>query len=176
MAIDFQTDGMKDFQRTLKKYELASSKTRREVLDHRGQNFAHALFREANKVGRAAMKKIKALPLRRIKSHNDPNRSVRKEKARRIFAAGFVASGWIPAIKFFRQRGSLRTINTVDSPQGRVVTNYRKGEVTLINSTPGAAVADEKHGISDKAYRHQEQDMARYLERQAAKDLERSWR
>jgi hypothetical protein len=175
MAIEFDSKGVRGFQEALRKYELASSRTRREVLMHRGQRFAYALYMAARRVGVAARRKIRAIPAGNIRPRN-PDSSRKKEKARRIFSVGFVASGFIPAIKFFRSRGSLSVLNKVDSPSGRVDANFSANYLDIVNSTRGAAEADSLHDISGTAYRGQEADMQKYLERKSAQDLERSWR
>jgi len=168
-----ETTGLQDFQKALKAYELASSKTREEVLRHRARNFAFALFREYQKAGAQAKRSIKALPAKVMKVRTG-NRSRAQEKARRIFAAGFVATGWIPALQKIAGKGTLRALANVKSPQGRVV--FGKDYIEIINSTPGAAEADAKHGLTDRAFRNQAEDMEKYLRRKAEKDLERSFR
>ena len=176
MSIEFKTSGLGEFKSALREYELASSKTRVEVLEHRARNFAFALYREALKVGRATVGRIKAIPASNMKVRHNADRTQKQEKARRIFAAGFVASGWIPSIKSFLSSGSVRTLAKVDYPRGSVVINHGAGFIDLINSTPGASEAEDRHGITDKAARNQAEDMRRYLQRKADKDLERAWR
>lgn len=175
MTIDLKTTGLRDFTDALNDYERVSSKTREEVLEHRARNMAYALFREAQKVGRATARKIKQTSARNMKVRSG-ERTQAQEKARRIFAAGFVASGWIPAIKRFASRGSLRPMADVKNPQGGVSINLRAGYIELVNSTPGADEAEAKHDISGRALRGQAEDMRRYMQRKADKDLERSWR
>lgn len=175
MAIDVKTTGLEEFEKALNEYEAVSSKTRAEVLDHRARNLAFALYRESLKVGRDSMRAIRQVSARKMRVRTG-SRTQRQEKARRIFAAGFVASGWIPSIKRFRSSGSVRALAAVDSPQGSVVVNYSAGYIELINSTPGAVEADAKHGISDKAFRGQAEDMRRYLQKKADEDIGRIWR
>ena len=176
MAVKFETSGLDEFQQALRKYELLSSKTREEVLEHRGRNFAFALHREAAKVGRATKKRIRKIPASRMRVRNGDKRSQRQEKARRIFAAGFVAAGWIPAIRAFRQRGGVNTVADVDNPKGRAVKQFRKNTVILVNAQPGAMKADKLHDISDKAFRNQTRDMQRFFQKRMNKDLGRAWR
>jgi len=176
MAIKLKTTGMEEFQTAILEYEAASKKTRAEVMDHRARNIAFALHREAQKVGRAAKAKIKQVPATAIFPRVQGTRTQRQEKGRRMFAAGFVASGWIPAMKRFRESGSMRVLANVPSPQGAVVVNYRAGFIDLINSTPGAAEAEAKHAISDKALRGQAEDMRAYLDRKDRENLGRFWR
>jgi len=175
MSIDVKTTGLREFEDALNEYEAVSSKTREEVLDHRAKNLAFALYRESIKVGRDAMRAIRQVSATRMRVKTG-ERTQRQEKARRIFAAGFVASGWIPSIKRFRSSGSVRALAAVESPQGSVVVNHRAGYIELINSTPGAAEADARHAISDKALRGQAEDMRKYLQRKADQDIERAWR
>ena len=175
MAIDIKTSGLDEFRDALLDYEAASSKTREEVLEHRARSLAFALYREAIKVGREAVKKIKATEPSRMRIRQG-NRTRNQEKARRIFAAGFVASGWLPSIKRFRSSGSVSALAVVKSPQGSVNVNRRENYIELINSTPGATDAEAKHGISDKALRGQAEDMRKYLQRKADEDIGRAWR
>jgi hypothetical protein len=175
MAIEVKTTGLEDFEKALREYELISSKTREEVLRHRAGRLAFALHRAALEVGRAAMQKIRQISPRRMRVRTG-DRTQRQEKARRIFAAGFVASGWLPAIRAFRSSGSVRALAKVGTPQGGVVLNIRAGHIDLVNSTPGAAEADAKHGISDRALRNQAEDMRKYLQARADRDLDRAWR
>ena len=172
MGVKFETSGLEDFNKALKAYELASSKTRAEVLAHRAQRFAFALYSEAQRVGRATIGRIKAVSAREMRVKNG-QRTQRQEKARRIFSAGFVASGWLPSIKRFRQSGSVNALAKVKTPAGSVVVgeNY----IDLINSTPGAVEAEVKHGISDKAARNQAADMQKYLDRKDRENLTRIW-
>lgn len=175
MTIEMKTEGLEGFNRALSRYVEASSKTRQEVLEHRSMTFAFALFRSYQQRGRVTRRQIKKMPARRMKVYGVATRSKRQEKARRLFAAGFVATGWIPAIKALRQRGGLNVMAKVGSPQGSIVRAYKRGYVELINSTPGAPQADAMHNLTDRAYRNQERDMQRYLERKAERDLRRSW-
>jgi hypothetical protein len=173
MAIDFQTSGLAEFETALQRYESMSSKTRDEVLEHRGRNFAYALHREAARVGRATKRRIKKFPASKMRVRGGEKRSKRQEKARRMFAAGYVAAGWIPSIKAFRSFGGINTVANVENPHGYV----RRGKiyVELVNAQRGAVEADKKWDISGKAYRNQERDMQRYFQRQADKDLNRAW-
>lgn len=160
----------------MQKYEAMSSKTREEVLEHRGRNFAYALHSQAARVGRATKRRIMKVRASNMRVRGGDKRSKRQEKARRIFAAGFVAAGWIPSIKAFRSSGGINTVAKVDAPAGYVNKQYRRGFVELVNAQPGASAADQKWDISGKAYRGQERDMQRYFQRKANKDLERAWR
>jgi hypothetical protein len=173
--MDVKTTGLSDFNKMLRRYAIASSKTREEVLDHRGRNLAFALFREFQKVGRVAQKKIKTIPARRMKVRSG-NRTQKQEKARRIFAAGYVAAGWIPALQKLAGRGSVKVLNPVKNPQGRVIVNHARGYIEIVNAQNGAVEADEKHAIVDKALKHQERDMAKYLERKQAETNGRVWK
>lgn len=175
MAIELKTEGLEGFQRALNEYVRVSSKTREEVLEHRARNFAFALFREYQKQGRKTKRKILKIPASRMKIPGVPDRSQKQEKARRIFAAGYVATGWIPAIKGLRQKGGLTVMAKVASPQGSIRRAIARGYIDLINSTPGAAEAYKLHDLSGKAYRNQERDMQKYLQRKADRDLKRSW-
>lgn len=175
MAIDVKTTGLQEFEDALNEYEAVSSKTRAEVLEHRAKNLAFALYREAIKVGRQTMRTVRQTTARKMKVRTG-ERTQRQEKARRIFASGFVASGWLPSLKRFRSSGSVTALADVRSPQGKVVVNTRAGFIELINSTPGATDAEDKHGISDKALRGQAEDMRRYLQAKADRDIERAWR
>ena len=175
MSISVQTTGLEDFQKALRKYETVSSKTREQVLEHRARNFAFALHREANRVGRNTKRKIQRKPASRMKVRSG-RRTKAQEKARRIFAAGYVATGFLPALRRLRGRGSVRTLADVSNPDGSVVVNRRGLTIDIINAQPGIYEADQKHGISDRAHRNQERDMQRYFQRQANRDLERSWR
>jgi len=176
MAINLKTTGLDEFQKAIFEYEAASKKTRAEVLEHRARNLAFALHREAQKVGRAAKAKIKQVESSRMRVFPVRARTRAQEKARRIFAAGYVASGWIPSLKKFRESGSVNVLANVSSPQGSVVINHRAGFIDLINSTPGAAEAEAKHAISDKALRGQAEDMRKYLDRKDRENLGRFWR
>lgn len=175
MTIEIKTEGLEGFNRAIREYEKVSSKTREEVLEHRARNFAFALFREFQKRGRLTKKKIQRIPASKMKVRGASGRSQRQEKARRIFASGFVATGWIPAIKALRQKGSLTVMAQVASPQGSIYRAYKRGFVELINSTPGAAEADAKHNLTGKAFRNQEKDMRKYLERKANRDIDKTW-
>lgn len=170
-----KVEGLADFEKALTRYEQISSKTREEVLEHRARNLAYALHREAVKVGRSARRKIKALPLNRIKVHSGKPRSNRKEQARRMFAAGFVATGWIPSIKAFRHAGGVNTLADVSDPNGYVRNRAKQGFIELVNAQPGSAQAHDKHSIIEKALRRQTADMERYFARKAARDVERAW-
>jgi hypothetical protein len=176
MAIDFKTDGMREFQEALQLYERLSSKTREQVLEHRGRNFAFALHSQAARVGRATKRRIQKVRASRMRVRGGDKRSKRQEKARRMFAAGFVAAGWLPAIKAFKTGGGVNTVADVDNPKGYVNKQYRRGFVEMVNAQPGAAAADEKWNISGKAVRGQERDMQRYFQRKADRDLGRAWR
>ena len=179
--IEFKTEGIKGFQQALKRYELESSKTRKEVLIHRTNRFAYALHRIGSGVARSTQKRIRATSARKMLPRGRGDRTRRQEKARRIFAAGYVASGFIPALKWSAQRAgrtraSVRSVNKFSNPQGSVRAAIRRGYIDLINSTPGAPEADTKHRISAKAYRNQERDMQRYFQRQQNRALRRAWR
>lgn len=179
--IDVKTEGIEGFQKAIRKYELESSKTREEVLIHRTNRFSYALHRIASGVARSTQKRIRATSARKIVPHSKGTRTRRQEKARRIFAAGYIASGFIPALRWSAQRAgrtraSVRAVNKFPRPQGGVNAAIRRGYIDLINSTPGAVEADAKHNISAKAYRNQERDMQRYFQRQQDKALRRSWR
>ena len=178
MAIDVHTTGLEGFQSALREYELASSKTREEVLEHRARNFAFALHREGQRVGRNAKRKIERMSASKMKVFGSSKRSKRQEKARRIYASGYVAAGFLPALRRLHgRRGTrIRSLADVKSPEGSVRVDLRNLTVDIINAQRGAYEADQKHGISDKAYRNQERDMARYLQRKADRDLERAWR
>lgn len=176
MAIEFHSEGMKEFRDALRKYELASSRTREEVLEKRGRNLAFALHREAAKVGRRTKKRIRKIPASQMRVRGNDKRSQRQEKARRIFAAGFVAAGWIPAIKAFKQTGGVNTVADVKSPKGGVRRNMRKLTIEMFNAQPGAVEADNLHRISDKAFKNQAKDMRKFLQKKMDKDLERAWR
>lgn len=173
--MDVKTTGMKEFNATLKRYALASSKTREQVLDHRARNLAFALYREFKKVGMASVKRIKATSAKRMKVRVG-DRTQKQEKARRIFAAGYVAAGWIPALQKLAGRGSVAVINPVKNPQGRVIVNYPKGYIEIINAQTGAAEADDKHSIVDKALKNQERDMQKYLDRKQSETNGRVWK
>jgi hypothetical protein len=175
MSIDLKTTGLDEFTDALLDYEAASSKTRAEVLEHRARNLSFALYREAIKVGREAMRTIKTISARKMKIRQG-TRTQKQEKARRIFSAGFVASGWLPSIKRFRSSGSVNALAVVKSPQGGVNVNRRENYIELVNSTPGAVEAEAKHGISDKALRGQAEDMRKYLQAKADGDIARAWR
>lgn len=172
MSVEFQSTGLENFQKALNDYELASRKTRAEVLAHRAQRFAFALYREAQTVGRATIGRIKGIRPSEMKVRSG-NRTQAQEKARRIFAAGFVASGWLPSIKRFKQSGNVNALAKVKVPQGGVVIapNY----IDLINSTPGAVEADAKYAMSDKAAQGQADDMQRYLDRKDRENLSKTW-
>lgn len=164
---------MKD---ALRKYELASSKTREEVLLHRGNRFAWSLFGVFNAQGRRTQRKIKSTSAKVMRVRNGADRTRRQEKARRIFAAGFVATGWLPAMRKLTRRGTAKPLASVKNPRGTAKINLRKMEIELINSTPGAWEADQRYGLSDRAARKQAADMQKYLQKKADKDLQRSWK
>jgi hypothetical protein len=172
MSVEFHSTGLANFQKALNAYELASSKTRAEVLAHRAQRFAFALYREAQIVGRATIGRIKGLRPSEMKVRSG-KRTQPQEKARRIFAAGFVASGWLPSIKRFKQMGSVNALAKVKAPQGSVIIG--KDYIDLINSTPGAVDAEAKYAISDKAAQGQADDMQRYLDRKDRENLSKTW-
>jgi len=176
MAIDVQTTGLDGFQKALRKYETVSSKTREQVLEHRARNVAFALHREAQRVGRAAKKRIKNRPASRMKIFAKGKRSKAQEKARRIFASGYVAAGYLPALRRLKGRGSVRTLADVGTPEGSVVITMSRLTVDIINAQRGAYEADQKHRIADKALRNQERDMQRYFQRKLDRDTERAWR
>ena len=171
-----ETEGLKDMQDALRKYDLASSKTREEVLMHRGNRFAWSLFGVFNAQGRRTKRKIMATRAGKMVVRNGGKRTRGQEKARRIFAAGYTATGWLPAMRRLTKRGTARPLADVKNPKGSVKINMKKLVIELINSTPGAWEADKKHRLSDKAARKQAADMQKYLQRKADQDLKRSWK
>lgn len=168
-----KTTGIQEMNNALRKYELVSSKTREAVLLHRANRFAWSLFGTYQQEAKETKKKIKYVSARRLKVRHG-TRSKRQEKARRIFAAGYASTGWIPAMRKLTRGGTVRPMAKVENPQGSVI--IRKKEIILINSTPGAWEADKRHNLSNKAARKQAEDMQKYLQRQADKDIKRSWK
>lgn len=171
MAIDFKTTGLREFEQALSKYEAASSKTRDEVLEHRARNLAFALHAASARVARATKKRIMKTPANRMRVRGGDKRSKRQEKARRMFAAGFVAAGYIPAIRSLKSFGSVNTVADVGNPKGGV----RRGKdyIEIYNAQPGAVEAEKKWDIEAKALRGQVRDMERYMARKMRKDAER---
>lgn len=171
MAIEFQTTGLREFEQALSKYEAVSSKTRSEVLEHRARNLAFALHAASARVARATKRRILKVPASRMRVHGNDKRSQRQEKARRMFAAGFVATGYIPALRQFVSSGGVNTVADVGNPKGGV----RRGRdyIEIYNAQPGAIEAERKWAIESKALRGQVRDMERYLARKMRRDAER---
>jgi hypothetical protein len=175
MKITWHTEGLPEFQKAFRRYEAASSKSYEEAVKHRTGRFGFTLFRLFNAKARQTRTRIRRIPAYKMRVR-DGARSQRQEKARRIFATGFAAAGWlVAALRFRRPGASVRALNKVDSPRGRVSLNLRGAirSADLFNFAPGAADTDAKHGLSAKAYAIETADMNKYLERQALRAARR---
>ena len=175
--IDFRTQGMDEFRRTWRRYQSVSRREFPDMVKHRVGQWGWSLFVEMQRVGRKAMRKIRRMsPYEmRVRSRT---RTPRQEKAVRIFAAGYTATGWVPSILKFGRRRSVRTLADVKNPEGSVAVDFKFGRAraTLVNSTPGAYEADRKHKVTERSLRREQRDMTRYIERKESQRIRKVWR
>lgn len=175
MSIQFKTEGHREFQQTFRRYEQASSKSFDQAVRHRVGRFGFTLFRVFTQEAKKTRQRILKIPAK-IMEPRDPSRSRKKEKARRIFATGFAAAGWLVAALSFRRAGaSARGLNPVKNPRGKITLNLRSAirSADLINFAPGAKATDNKHGLTAAALRIEVADMEKYLQRDSAANARR---
>src|SRR5690625_4532266 len=117
--IDWKTEGLDDFEKTFRRYQDVSSKSFEDSVKHRVGQLGFSLFFEFKRIASKSRRAILRRPARHMRVKGE-NRTQKQEKARRIFALGYVSTGWIPAMLKFRRAGaSAIVINTVKNQIGR---------------------------------------------------------
>ena len=91
------------------------------------------------------------------------------EAARRIYAIGITATGWIPGLKKFSRAKSV-VGPKVKRFLGRVYDRSRnvRAQITFHNDTEHAQEEDREHGIIDIALRRRLVDILKYNRRKQA--------
>ena len=183
------------FQKTLDKY-LAVNRRETPLLLMEKAKRASILFYKGTKAASPSKEKIKqdvinqgwqvkrpkglAYPYKKGEkrgSQGPLNRMRRGAIARRQKAIGYVASGWLPAMKALGANGAAKDAANFRNPKGSVsvvgVGTDRPG-ISITNSTPGCVAVEKKHGVVRQGLVALAADMQTYIDRKQQTNMQQA--
>jgi len=163
MSLEFTVDA-REFTATLRKYAEVSGKDEKDVIADRAGKLAFEFFKHFKKLAPtvAQLQKLPAQLNYRVwrKFRGD---TVGQEIGRRIRARFSAASGWLPAIRRFTNKG---VVLRQKRPKGGFIINASEPSVTIINEMKEALEAAEKHpSVMQTPLDAQQRDMEKYIRR-----------
>lgn len=179
MNLTVSTPGLERLQQRLQQYLEVNKRNSRELLRKKAADFGIQAYKatkaaaptpqkiaqKVTSLGWRVKRKAGAWPRQ---AGDKPGAAMRRMQAAqigtRIHRIGYVATGWLPAIRIHGRDQKVR-IKMVHAPRGRVeFLNFESDKPTILiaNSTPGILAVEREHGIIETAANAVADDIEKY--------------